>query len=228
VLDLGRAWWATDAQLAGLMTIEGIQYIRAAQQSGRPVILLSAHYMNLEMAGRLIAAQVRLSTVYRAHENEVVNYYMVRNRAARFEQIIERDDIRLLVSLLKQGKVIWYAGDQDMGRKQSLFADFFGHPAATVTALSRLAKMSDAQVIPMSFYRESETYKHRIVFEAPLENFPSDDLLRDVSVHNHCIEQAIRRQPENYLWAHRRFKTRPEGEPPWYPKKQRRRKGRAA
>lgn len=221
VLDLGRAWWCTDAQLMDDLEIDGLHHVTRAIEADRPIILLGGHYMNLEIAGRLIARYLKISTVYRPHENEVVNYFMLKNRSRQFEQIIDRNNLRLLVKLLKQGKIIWYAGDQDMGKKQSVFAPFFGYPAATLTALSRLVRLTQAEVIPMVFLRGVDPRRHRIVFQTPWENFPSENLVEDATRHNRCLEEAIRMQPENYLWAHRRFKSRPEGQDPWYPRKRR-------
>lgn len=221
VLDLGRAWWSTEEQLEGNLEVMGLDHVTRAMELGKPIILLGAHYMNLEIAGRLIANQLKISTVYRPHENDIVNYFMLKSRTRQFEQIIERNNLRQLVKLLKQGKIIWYAGDQDMGKKQSVFAPFFGHPAATLTALSRLAKLTQAEVIPMVFIRGANPRRHRIIFHAPWQNFPSGNLIEDATRHNRCVQEAIRMQPENYLWAHRRFKSRPEGEKNWYPKKDR-------
>ena len=129
---------------------------------------------------------------------------------------IEREDVRGTLKVLRKGRAIWYAPDQDYGAKQSVFVPLFGVLAATVTATSKFAKLGRAQVIPMTQTRLASGQGYLIKIEPPLQNFPGETDEQDCILLNQWIEQAIMQQPEQYLWAHRRFKTRPEGEAKLY------------
>ena len=115
------------------------------------------------------------------------------------------------------------APDQDYGRKYSVFAPFFGIPAASITIMSRLAKQTNAIVIPLTYHRKTSGIGYEFYFGAPFENYPSGDLVADCTAYNHFLEQDLRHCPEQYLWQHRRFKTRPEGCPKLYHSKRHRR-----
>ena len=132
--------------------------------------------------------------------------------------MIDRRDIRQLVRLLKQGEVIWYAPDQDYGRKHAVYAPFFDHPAATITATTRLVRMSGAAVVPCAHYRLPDG-RYEVEFGPALDPFPLGDEEQDAALINRVIEQYVRKAPEQYLWVHRRFKHQPEGKPSPYEKK---------
>ena len=134
-----------------------------------------------------------------------------RNRCA-----IKRDDLRGMVKALKLGRTVWYAPDQDLGHRHSAFTPFFGIPAATVTATTTLAKLSNAIVVPFTQTRLDNGCGYRLTLHPPLTDFPSEDEYLDACRINSVIEQQIRLQPAQYLWMHRRFKTRPDGEPSLY------------
>lgn len=130
---------------------------------------------------------------------------MLNARRRNLNDALPREDIRGLVRTLKIGLPIWYAGDQDYGRKHSVFAPFFGQSAATITALSRLSRMGKAAVVPLFFFRR-EDGSYLIEFQPELEGFPCGDDLEDATRMNRVLEQAVERYPEQYLWIHRRFK----------------------
>ncbi|MCY1556223.1 Lipid A biosynthesis lauroyltransferase [compost metagenome] len=133
--------------------------------------------------------------------------------------MIERDDVRGMLKLLRAGKVIWYAPDQDYGAQRSIFVPLFGVPAATVTATSKFARLGRARVIPFTQTRLADGSGYRVVVHPPLADFPGESEEADCLRVNQWIEAAIRQQPEQYLWAHRRFKTRPDGEEKIYRKR---------
>ena len=122
-----------------------------------------------------------------------------------------------MLSSLKQGNAVWYAPDQDFGALHSVFAPFMGITCATLTAPARLAKMSGAPVVPFFPQRLDDGSGYRLLLLPALENFPSQDDVADATRINAVIETAVRRAPEQYLWLHRRFKTRPANEAPLYP-----------
>ncbi len=136
-----------------------------------------------------------------------------RCRSTIYTNQIDHDDMRGLIRHLKNGRAIWYSPDQDFGLKQGVMAPFFGVPAATVTAHRRLLKMTKAEAIPLYFYRDGDISnpKYKVLIEPPVENLPSDDELNDATRTNLIIERQLRIAPTQYMWFHRRFKTRPNG-----------------
>src|SRR5690606_29408426 len=132
---------------------------------------------------------------------------------------IERDDIRAMLKVLRAGRAIWYAPDQDYGRKQSIFVPLFGVSAATVTATTKFARLGKARVVPFVQERLADGAGYRLQILPPWEDFPGESEEADCLRINRWIEQAVSQRPAQYLWAHRRFKTRPEGEPSLYRRK---------
>lgn len=210
------SWWASPSKLKNRVTIEGLEHLENAVKENKGVILLGAHYTTLEIAGKLLALFfTHFDALYRQHKNPVFDYVMYKRRKQYCENVIERGSMREMLRSLKKGRTIWYAPDQNYGAEHSVFVTFFGNPAATITATSRLAAMSKSKVVPFSHQRiDNNRYVLRI--QPPLENFPSKDITEDTQRINHLIEAEILKMPEQYLWSHRRFKTRPEGMPPVY------------
>jgi KDO2-lipid IV(A) lauroyltransferase len=211
------ALWGPKAALAGRHRIIGYEHLEAAVASGQGVLLLGGHFTTIDPAAHGLAARMPFDVVYRRDPNPLFAYKVLQARESVADKGIVRGDIRQLVRRLREGKVVWYAPDQDMGAKHSVFAPFFGVPAATITATSRIVRMGNAKVLPLAHYRDGEG-GYLIVIGKPLENFPSDDDVADATLINRTLEEAIRPYPDQYLWVHRRFKTRPEGEPNPYRK----------
>lgn len=207
------SWWGSDARLKQLYRIEGLEYLEAARAQGRGVILLGGHYTTLEISGRFLAFHVQgLQPIYKPARNKLFEAVMANSRKHLFDDLLPSADMRTIVRNLKKGKVVWYAPDQDFGRERSVFAPFFGVPTATLISTARLAKLSGAPVVP--YYSERLPGKEGFLLRlAPaLENFPSGDDLADATLVNQVIEEQVRKVPGQYLWLHKRFKTRPEGE----------------
>ena len=196
--------------------IEGLEIVQQAHAQGRGVVLVGAHLMALEAITPKISKAIDLDVIYRYNKNPVIEWLMVRGRGRYFPNVIEREDARAILQSLKDGHIIWYAADQDYGAKHSVFADFFGVSAATITGTARLAKFRDSPVVVLSQHRDIAAHEWLIRFEAVPENFPTGDSCYDAQVINDALETAIRRTPEQYLWLHRRFKTRPPGQPKLY------------
>jgi KDO2-lipid IV(A) lauroyltransferase len=212
-------WWSSTDRLMARSEIRGLQHLLDAVAKGRGVILLSAHFTTLEMGGRLLAESapgLPLNAMYRPNENPALEQMIRQQRKARFGEPIKRDDVRSVIRALRRGEIVWYASDQNYGHRYSVFAPFFGIPAATNTATSRLAEMTGAAVVPF-FTRRIEGDRYLQVFEPALEGFPSGDPPADATRTNALIEGWARQAPDQYFWLHRRFKDRPEGESPVYP-----------
>ncbi len=215
-LETMVVWLNPGRDLSGRVAIEGLDHLRSAQAEGRGVLLVGGHFTSLDVLANAVSRAVDLDVMYRENKNPVWEWLQVRGRRHYCDGVIERADIRQTIRRLKAGRTIWYAPDQDYGPKHSVFAPFFGVAAASITATSRLARMSGSPVIFASHFRDWDTMTWQVNFSAPLEGYPSDDEVGDAARVNHLIENAIRAHPEQYLWIHRRFKTRPPGDAKLY------------
>jgi len=216
VLESGLSWWGDEARLERLCHIEGLEHLRAAMARGKGVILLSAHLTCLEIGGRLLSHHHPFQVMYKQQRNPLFEQLLKRSRERHYRRAIQRHDVRGMIRSLKQGIACWYAPDQDFGRRNAVFAPFFGVPTATVTATSRFARLTDAAVVPFFPRRRADGSGYDLLLLPALEGFPSGDDLADTTRINALIEAQVRRAPEQYLWLHRRFRTRPEGEPEIY------------
>lgn len=224
LFEAAYAWSRPLAPLASRVELHGLAALEEAAAQGRGVLLAGTHFSTVEIAGALLAERVSFDVIYRRNRNAVVDWAMLRGRRRRYEAVIERSHMRQVARRLQQGRIVWYAADQDFGRRHSVFAPFFGHPAATVTAGARLARMTGAAVVLMSHFRDEARQAWSVRLK-PLHSYPSGDALPDATRLNAAIETEIRRNPAQYLWLHRRFKTHPEGKA-LYGAAQRRRKWR--
>lgn len=212
VIETAMSWWAPTESLRALAHIEGLEHLHAALHHGRGVILLSAHFTTLEIGGRLLSLHTPFHVLYRPHKNAAFERVMQAARTRHFEKAISRDDMRGMLKSLKANMPVWYAPDQNYGREHSIFVSFFGIPASTITATTRLARISGAKVVPFFQERLPGAAGYRLRLYPALENFPTDDEAADTQRINNLIETEIRKFPAQYLWAHRRFKTRPDGD----------------
>ncbi|MGA7801373.1 MAG: LpxL/LpxP family Kdo(2)-lipid IV(A) lauroyl/palmitoleoyl acyltransferase [Gammaproteobacteria bacterium] len=211
VVETAMSWWTPEHRLREHARIEGLEHLQRAHDAGKGVILLSGHFTTLEIGGRLLALHAPFHVHYREHKNPVFDAVMKRAREARFEKAIPRGNMRAMVRSLKDNTAVWYAPDQNYGAEHSVFVPFFGVPAATITATSRLARMTGAAVVPFFQERLPDTQGYRLTLLPALEDFPTGDDDADARRVNAIIEEAILRAPAQYLWTHRRFKTRPPG-----------------
>ncbi|MBM0107895.1 LpxL/LpxP family Kdo(2)-lipid IV(A) lauroyl/palmitoleoyl acyltransferase [Steroidobacter sp. S1-65] len=220
IFETAIAWWGSKRRIAELCQLEGAEHFEAAMARGRGAILLSAHFTTLEIGGRVLCDQLpgNINIMYRPTGNAVLERFLSINRNARAKRAIPRDDIRTLISSLKANEPVWYAPDQAYRKKGAEMVPFFGIPAATNTATSRLARMTGAAVVPY-FQERLPSGRYRMVIHPALENFPSDDPIADARRFNQLIEAQVRRVPEQYLWIHRRFKGLTPDYPDYYKRK---------
>lgn len=217
VFELGIAWFWPRWRLEKLVTYEGLHHLKEAEAAGEGVLLMGMHFTHLDCGGVFSVLKHSIDGSYRKHANPVYDLIQ-RSCRERFNPgnvAIERGDIRTIIRRLKQGRPIWYAPDQDYGPTHSIFVPFFGVSAATITATAKIARLGKAKVIPFTCLRKPEGGYHYIAYP-PLADFPSDDEYADTVRINTIVEQAVLLAPEQYLWVHRRFKTRPEGESDLY------------
>lgn len=217
LIDTPIAWWASPRRLRRLVRLHGRQHLERIVEVGGNVILLAPHFLGLEIGGMRLSLDYPLVSVFRHPDNKLVRAVMQNARIRFGARLVEHNrPFTSLVRAVKSGTPLYYLPDQDAGRRHSVFAPFFGIPAATFTALARLARMTNASVIPCITYRRSWGRGYEVVFLPPLANFPTGDPLADTTRMNAEIERAVAVHPEQYFWLHKRFKTRPLGEPKFY------------
>jgi KDO2-lipid IV(A) lauroyltransferase len=216
IFETAISWWSSDARIRRLTHLEGREHLEAALSRGHGVILLSAHFTTLEIGARALCAQLPVNIMYRPTRNPVLERFLMLNRGRRAKRAIPRDDVRTLVSALKNNEPVWYAPDQSYRKKGAEMVPFFGIPAATNTATSRLARMTDAVVLPYFPERLPGARGYRMTIHPALEGFPSKDPLADAQRFNEAIEAQVRRVPAQYLWIHRRFKGISPDYPDYY------------
>jgi len=214
LFETANAYYGSDRKIKKLFTISNEHHFRDALKKEGGIILLCSHFMPLMLGSRALLINNTIANIYRPQNNPLFDQVMVKGYMKNGAVMIKSTDTRSIVKAINNSLPIWYAPDQDLGINNSVFAPLFGIKTATATATARLAKNNNTRVIPYSFIRTKNGYE--MSFEKPLENYPSDDPINDAFITNQILEKQINRAPEQYLWIHRRFKTRPEGEDNFY------------
>jgi KDO2-lipid IV(A) lauroyltransferase len=217
LFEFAWCWSASDKRLHKMGEIEGLEHALDVIKQGRGVLAITAHFSCLEIGARIVACSFKeAKAIYRPLNSPVLEWYQTRARNRYTQGTISKRNVGSAIRFLRKGGVLWYAPDQDFGKDQSAFVPFFGIEAATLLATHRLAKMTNCRVLPILPAYDPGTRKYSVKILPPLENFPSDDALHDLARINAIMEEQVRKNPGQYWWIHRRFKTRPEGEPPFY------------
>ncbi len=215
LLERGIAWFASANRIRRLVMLEGWQEeVVPLLAAGRPVILVTPHFLALDLVGTRLTLEGDFVSLYsRQRRRPVADRWLLHGRTRFGQQLLiaRQEGIRAVVRALKTGRPFYYLPDLDFGAKESCFVPFFGVPAATVTALPRLARLTGAAVVLCVAEMDEAGRGYRARFSAPWEDFPSGDELADVARMNREIETAVRAMPAQYYWVHRRFKTHPQG-----------------
>ncbi|CRM12190.1 MULTISPECIES: lipid A biosynthesis lauroyl acyltransferase [Pseudomonas] len=216
--EMAMSWWWPKSRLARLAHVEGLEHLKQAHLDGKGVILMALHFTTLEIGAALLGQKHTIDGMYREHGNPLFDFIQRRGRERHNldSLAVERDDVRGMLKLLRSGRAIWYAPDQDYGAKQSIFVPLFGIQAATVTATSKFARLGKALVMPFTQERLADGSGYRLVIHPPLSDFPGESDEVDCLRINQWVEASVRECPEQYLWTHRRFKSRPPGEAKLY------------
>lgn len=216
LVDFALAWFGSDETIAAIpCRVDGLEHLERARAEGRGVLLVGGHFSHLELCARLVSQRIRIAGMYRVMDNPVFEEAVLAARLHYADTMFTKDELRQTVKYLKRGGTVWYAPDQDMRGKDSVFVPFFGVTASTITATHHLARLSGALVMPF-YHRREPDGSYALRLEAPLEAFPGDDATADTARVNAAIEAMVREAPGQYLWVHKRFKTRPPGEPNIY------------
>ncbi|HDG1688940.1 TPA: LpxL/LpxP family Kdo(2)-lipid IV(A) lauroyl/palmitoleoyl acyltransferasee [Kluyvera georgiana] len=217
VMETGIAWFWPTKRINRWMDASGLEHIRAVQDSGRGVLLIGIHFLTLEMGARMFGIHNPGIGVYRPNDNPVLDWLQTWGRMRSNKSMIDRKDLKGMVRALKNGEIIWYAPDHDYGPRASVFAPLFAvKDAATTSGTWMLAKMSKACVVPFVPRRKPDGKGYELIILEPECNPPLDDAETTAAWMNTIVEKCILMAPEQYMWLHRRFKTRPEGVPSRY------------
>jgi KDO2-lipid IV(A) lauroyltransferase len=214
-VELSIMVWGSREQLLRLIRVEGIEHLKAAE--GRPIIALAPHFIGLNMGGIRVAYEYPgTASIYSRQKNPVLDriFLKARTRFGEPHLVSRQEGLRSVIRVVKSGKPFYFLPDMDFGSRDAVFSPFFGVPAATITTLPRLAKLTGAAVIPVITRQEGDGYVVR--FYPEWKDYPTGDVEADVRRMNAFIEERVREMPEQYFWAHKRFKTRPPGEPSPY------------
>ena len=214
LFETANAFFASDKKIKKMLIIVNEQHFTEALKKEGGIILLCSHFMPLMLGSRALLIKHIIANIYRPQNNKLFDKVMVKGYLKNGAVMIKSTDTRSIMKAINNSLPIWYAPDQDLGRNNSVFAPLFGIQTATASATSRLAKNNNTRVIPYSFIRTKHGYE--MSFHKPLKNYPSGDAIKDASETNQILEKQILKNPEQYLWIHRRFKTRPEGEENFY------------
>lgn len=208
LFEFARAWWGSIAPMRGKVTVEGLEHLRQAQAGGRGVIIVSGHFVTLELAARLMCDYAPLAGMYRPHATGPMEWAVLRGRLRYAQAMFTREELRPALRHLKQGGLLWFAPDQDTRRGDSVYVPLFGRPAHSLTSTHQLARLSGAKVLAFAHVREDDG-SYRLRLSPVLADFPSDDPVRDTARVMAEIEAMIRAAPAQYLWIHRRFRRQP-------------------
>lgn len=209
LFEFARAWWGSVEPMRGKVTVEGLEHLQAARAGGRGVIIISGHFVTLELAARLMCDHAPLAGMYRPHDGAAMEWAVLRGRLRYASAMFTREELRPALRHLKQGGLLWFAPDQDTRRGDSVFVPFFGRPAYSLTSTHQLARLSGAAVLGFAHVRHDDgSYTLRLT--PAFEDFPSADATADTARVMAAIETMIRAAPTQYLWIHRRFKRQPD------------------
>jgi KDO2-lipid IV(A) lauroyltransferase len=216
LVETARVWFADPSTIDDQMEVLGFEHVEAGLAQGRGLLVIGGHYSTLDI-GALMTSRLmdEFYGMYRPQKNPLMDKTM-REARLRLGKIIDRQDMRTIVRALKTNKFVWYAPDQDYGAEVSVFAPFFGIPAATIKTTTKLAQINNSPVLVVSYHRKADNSGYVLRFNPILDDFPTGDEVADATRINRELEREIRRCPEQYMWVHRRFKTRPPGEPGFY------------
>ncbi len=216
LIERSVLWWASSDRISSLIRVEGVEHFEGIR--GQPAILLTPHFVGMDAGGQWIAQHADTVCMYANQKNPYLTELLLKKRARFRNQYLysRQQGLRPIIKGMRQGMPFIYPPDQDQGIKDGAFVPFFGVPAATMTSVSRIARMTGAKVVPSITRVLPGSGGYVLTFYPAWENFPGGDDIADARRMNEFIEERVREMPEQYFWLHKRFKTRPQGEKKFY------------
>ncbi len=211
VFEMFTAWFRNPEKTATKVTFNDQEVVNRAVAKGKGCIMVGAHFSSIDLCGTQIARFIDVHPIYKLQRNPVMNWVMERQRQAVFSKTIERKNTKEIFRSLKDNKTVWFAVDQDYGRKNSVFAPFYGRECATISHISRLAKSTGATILLYDYGRTKDGY---LLSLQEVKGYPTGDDITDATLLNKLIEQHIEPKREQYFWSHRRFKTQKDPQDP--------------
>jgi KDO2-lipid IV(A) lauroyltransferase len=218
LLETGMGWWWPNWRVKRKVNFIGLEHLEQAKKEGKGVLLLAMHYMSVEINCRAVGYGNPMVVFYRPHNNPLMEFFQFRGRGRSNKYMLGKRDVRGLMKALRDGEFCIYLPDQDYGRNRSLFVPFFNvKEAATTTGTLIFARQKNTKTMMLIPTRNEDGSGYTLEIQPPMENFPSKDDEADLIRVNQELEKAILQKPEQYMWLHRRFKTRPnENDPSLY------------
>ncbi|WP_099075793.1 Kdo(2)-lipid IV(A) acyltransferase [Proteus alimentorum] len=217
LFETGMAWFWPEWRVKRWFKVSGLENISMVQEKGQGVLLIGIHFLTLELGARIFGIYNPGVGVYRPNDNPVMDWLQTWGRLRSNKFMIDRKDVKGMIRALKAGEIIWYAPDHDYGPRKSVFVPLFAvDKAATTTGTYILAKTSNPALIPFTPKRLPEGKGYELIISPPVADFPVDNDENTAKAMNKVVEQEILRAPDQYMWLHRRFKTRPEGDASLY------------
>ncbi len=217
LFETGIAWFWPDWRIKRWFNVTGRENIQKVQSEGKGIIVIGIHFLTLELGARIFGMLNPGIGVYRPNDNPVVDWLQTWGRLRSNKYMLDRKDVKEMIRCLKKGEIVWYAPDHDYGPRNSVFAPLFAvEHAATTTGTSILVRLSNPALIPFTPRRLPDGKGYELIIQPAVEGFPLKNEVEAATFMNKVIEQEIMQAPEQYMWLHRRFKTRPEGMPSLY------------
>ncbi|MDD5174817.1 MAG: lipid A biosynthesis acyltransferase [Sterolibacterium sp.] len=216
-IERGLLWWAPAKRLRQMVAIQGREHLSSV--GGKPVILLVPHFIGLDMGWTRLTLELDMVSIYANQKNLLFNAALLKGRTRFGDSTLlsRQEGTRPALRQMRAGRPFYYLPDMDYGQRDTIFVPFFGVPTATITGLSRLARMAGAVVLPVITRMLPKEQGYVVRIYPPWQDFPSASIEADTRRMNAFIEAEVRQLPEQYLWLHKRFKTRPPGEKsPYY------------
>lgn len=220
LVDRGLLWYGEPERIAQEIEMVGFEHLEPLIQQKLPVLMLAPHFIGLDAsATRLTMSLAESCTMYKHQRDADVDELTLRGRG-RFNEVhlvSRQEGIRGIIRFMRRGVPVYYLPDMDFGRNGSIFVPFFGVPSATLPSTAQIAQNYHAHIVPIVSRLDIQTGRYYVEVLAPLENFPGEQTIEEATARlNRELEQWILRDIPQYYWVHRRFKTRPEGEPSIY------------
>ncbi|WP_028535430.1 lipid A biosynthesis lauroyl acyltransferase [Paludibacterium yongneupense] len=216
-LEYGVVWWSSARRLRRLVEIKNLHYVTDLLDRGENVILFYPHFVGFELCVYALNQYIPLVSVYAHQKNEALDAQIYRGRQRYNNAFIvsRQEGLRTIIKAMRRDHAPFlYLPDQDYGPRDSVFVKFFGVETATITGMSRISGLARAHVVPAIARRVGNHCE--LEFYPPWENYPSSDVEADTLRMNQFLEQRILETPDQYFWLHKRFKTRPNGQPRFY------------